>query len=66
MIDRNSLSRGWLIFATHDVTDNPSPYGCTPTFFQGVVDYAAKSGAMLLTVGEACEKLGLHNPKASF
>jgi peptidoglycan/xylan/chitin deacetylase (PgdA/CDA1 family) len=57
VIDQNTSYRGWLIFATHDVTDNPSLYGCTPTFFEEVVDYAAKSGALLLPVGVACEKL---------
>ena len=57
LIDHNCACRGWLIFATHDVTHNPSPYGCTPKFFGGVVEYAAHSGALLLPVGEACDKL---------
>lgn len=57
LIDYNTSSKGWLIFATHDVTDNPSPYGCTPEFFKEVVEYAARSGALLLPIGEACEKL---------
>jgi peptidoglycan/xylan/chitin deacetylase (PgdA/CDA1 family) len=59
MIDHNISCRGWLIFATHDVTDNPSPYGCTPSFFREVVEYAALSGALLLPVGKACEVLQL-------
>ncbi len=57
LIDYNTSSRGWLIFATHDVTDNPSPYGCTPEFFAEVVEYAAGSGASLLPVGDACSLL---------
>jgi peptidoglycan/xylan/chitin deacetylase (PgdA/CDA1 family) len=57
LIDDNSASRGWLIFATHDVSDNPSAYGCIPKFFGEVVEYAAGSGALLLPVGQACKKL---------
>lgn len=57
LIDRNSESRGWLIFATHDVDDNPSPYGCTKEFFEEVVAYSATSGARLLPVGKACQEL---------
>ena len=33
LIDYNAQQRGWLIFATHDVADDPSPYGCTPRIF---------------------------------
>lgn len=57
VIDYNTSCRGWLIFATHDVADNPSPYGCTPTFFEEVVEYAARSGALLLPVAKACEMI---------
>ena len=28
VIADNAAARGWLIFATHDVADRPSPYGC--------------------------------------
>lgn len=61
IIDQNTLKRGWLIFSTHDVTDNPSPYGCTRRFFGEVVEYAARSGALILPVREACEKLLISN-----
>lgn len=57
LVDYNTSCRGWLIFATHDVTDRPSLYGCTPKFFGEVVEYAARSGALLLPVGKACDKL---------
>jgi len=60
LIDRNSSCRGWLIFATHDVTDTPSPYGITPEFFGKVVQYAVRSGALLLPVAEACDRLHVH------
>lgn len=57
LVDYNTSCRGWLIFATHDVTDNPSFYGCAPKVFREVVAYSASSGALLLPVGKACEKL---------
>jgi peptidoglycan/xylan/chitin deacetylase (PgdA/CDA1 family) len=57
LICRNFASGGWLIFATHDVAANPSPYGCTTDFFAEVVDRAARSGAVLLPVAAACDEL---------
>ena len=57
LIDYNASRRGWLIFATHDVNDNPSTYGCTPEFLRDVAEYSALSGALLLPLGEACRKL---------
>jgi hypothetical protein len=57
MIDLNRQSRGWLIFATHDVDPRPTPYGCTPEFFSEVVEYAVRSGARVLPVIEAFEVL---------
>lgn len=57
IIDYNTVQNGWLIFATHDLTDDHSPYGCTPQFFQRVVEYAAQSGSLILTVRHACERI---------
>jgi len=57
LIDRNRQSRGWLIFATHDVSDNPTPFGCTPEFFEQIVEYSVKSGAHVLPVVRALEEL---------
>ena len=53
VIEENRQARGWLIFATHDVAENPSPYGCTPRFFEDVVESAINSGASILPVAEA-------------
>jgi peptidoglycan/xylan/chitin deacetylase (PgdA/CDA1 family) len=57
LIDQNRQARGWLIFATHDISDNPTPYGCTPTFFEEVVRCAVDSGACILPVVKALEVL---------
>jgi len=53
LIDRNREARGWLIVATHDISESPTPYGCTPEFFGRVVEYAVLSGARIVPVFEA-------------
>lgn len=53
VIDRNRQANGWLIFATHDISDHPTPYGCSPSFFEDVVRYSVASGACILPVDQA-------------
>jgi len=57
LIDQNRQARGWLILATHDVCKAPSPFGCTPDFFEDIVQYAVNSGAQILPVIQAWEAL---------
>jgi peptidoglycan/xylan/chitin deacetylase (PgdA/CDA1 family) len=57
LIAENTAQRGWLIFATHDVAAQPSPYGCTPAFFEEVVRLAVTSGARVVPVMQACREL---------
>ena len=52
-IDGNARAKGWLIFATHDVCDQPTRFGCLPGFFEKVVDYAIQSKATILPVFRA-------------
>ena len=59
VIEQNRQAFGWLIFATHDVTDNPTPFGCTPEFFNNVVECAVNSGAQIVPVVEALQLLGV-------
>jgi hypothetical protein len=53
MIDNSNAARGWLVFATHDVSDSPSRYGLTPSFFDSIVRYSRDSGARVLPMREA-------------
>ena len=53
MIDRAVANRGWLIFATHDVSETPTRYGCQPGYFEEIVRYAAASGSKVLPVIDA-------------
>jgi len=57
IIDRNCSERGWLIFATHDISEAPSPYGCTPSFFEDIVKYSVDSGARIMTVAGALDAI---------
>jgi hypothetical protein len=50
VIRRNKESNGWLIFATHDISPQPSPFGCTSEFFEEVVRSSVESGARILPV----------------
>ena len=58
-IDANVRAGGWLIFATHDVCDDPTRYGCTPALFEDIVRSAVSSGAAVVPVSEALEMLGV-------
>lgn len=62
LIDQNARARGWLIFATHDVRDAHSRFGCTPGFFEQVVQWSLESGARILPVVEALEVLRASQP----
>jgi peptidoglycan/xylan/chitin deacetylase (PgdA/CDA1 family) len=53
LIEYNRAVKGWVIFVTHDVCNNPSRYGCSPDFFEAVVKYAVGSGSLVLPVREA-------------
>jgi len=58
IIDQNRQANGWLILVTHDVSESHTPFGCTPEFFENVVQYAMGSGAQIVPVVEALEVLG--------
>lgn len=54
---------GWLIFFTHDVSDNPSFYGCPRERLQSLVQRSVAAGCRILTVDAALEELGLVEAK---
>ena len=57
VIDNTCRERGWLIFGTHEICDDPSAYGYSTEYFEKVVDYTHRSGAKVLTVSKAYEYL---------
>lgn len=57
VIDANTRANGWLIFSTHDVCDNPTRYGCTPDLFYRIVKSVIKSGAQVLPINAAFNRI---------
>lgn len=62
LIEENAGLGGWLIFLTHDVGPNPSAYGCTAPQLDAAVRAALASGAEVLTVNAALERIGVPMP----
>ena len=65
VITRNADVCGWLILATHDVSKQPTPFGCTPSLFEEAVRLAAHSGARVLPVGAALSALREPAPRTT-
>jgi peptidoglycan/xylan/chitin deacetylase (PgdA/CDA1 family) len=66
-IDRDGIERafdeaqddnGWLIFYTHDVADEPSPYGCSPALLNHALEAAARRKIPVLNMAEALQCAG--------
>lgn len=53
LIDANAQNCGWLIFSTHDISENPTRYGCSPQLFADLLARTLASGAKILPVSEA-------------
>ena len=57
IIEQNRAVNGWLVFATHDISEQPTQFGCTRALFEQVVQWAADSGARILPVARALEEV---------
>lgn len=52
-IARAKAAKSWIVFHTHDVSDNPSKYGCTPAMLEIVLKQLATAGIQALPMREA-------------
>jgi peptidoglycan/xylan/chitin deacetylase (PgdA/CDA1 family) len=52
-IEAAQAATGWLVFFSHDVCDDPSPYGCTPAMLEHALGYASDRGFDLAPVDRA-------------
>ncbi len=52
-VARAVAAPGWLIFFTHDVADDPSPFGCTPQMLTYVMERLAEAGMETIPVRQA-------------
>jgi peptidoglycan/xylan/chitin deacetylase (PgdA/CDA1 family) len=48
----NEKCKGWLIFYTHDISENPSAFGCRPGEFESVVKLAVRGQKTIQPVGQ--------------
>jgi peptidoglycan/xylan/chitin deacetylase (PgdA/CDA1 family) len=67
-IDRDAIERafdeaqntnGWLIFYTHDVAGEPSPYGCSPWLLHAALEAASRRKIPVLNTTEALQCAGV-------
>jgi peptidoglycan/xylan/chitin deacetylase (PgdA/CDA1 family) len=52
LLAKACLSRGWLIFYTHDVSAHPSAFGCTPGLLTNTVAASVRYGFRIAPVGQ--------------
>ena len=57
LLTQSVSSQGWIIFYTHDVRSNHSPFGCTPALLDHTVRLAIKKGCRIASVQEALATL---------
>src|ERR1700710_1796050 len=51
-------ANGWLIFYTHDVADEPSPYGCSPALLNEALEAASRRKIPVMNMAEALQCAG--------
>jgi peptidoglycan/xylan/chitin deacetylase (PgdA/CDA1 family) len=51
---------GWIILYTHDVSDNPTPWGCTPALLEHALRTLQQAGIGVLPVKHALARVTFH------
>lgn len=57
LIEDNYKNKGWLIFATHGIGEDSSPYGCDPAYFEDIVKCATNGGGIVMSVNDVYEAI---------
>ncbi|MDQ0464129.1 peptidoglycan/xylan/chitin deacetylase (PgdA/CDA1 family) [Caulobacter ginsengisoli] len=58
-LNKARAQRAWLILYTHDVSEAPSAWGCTPQALARLADAALAGGFEVVTAAEGARRLGL-------
>jgi peptidoglycan/xylan/chitin deacetylase (PgdA/CDA1 family) len=58
VFDEAVANSGWLIFYSHDVAAEPSPYGCSPSLLRHALDAAIRRKIPILNVADALRCAG--------
>jgi peptidoglycan/xylan/chitin deacetylase (PgdA/CDA1 family) len=61
-IEAARAERGWLVFFSHDVSDDPTPYGCTPAMLEHALAAVSAAGFDMAPVGQALAAAGAQSP----
>lgn len=61
LVSENEERKGWLIFYTHDVRENPSEFGCTPRLLELAISRSVLHGARIQTVAAVLAELESQN-----
>jgi peptidoglycan/xylan/chitin deacetylase (PgdA/CDA1 family) len=59
MLDEAVDSNGWLIFYSHDVEPEPSPFGCSPSLLRHALEAASRRKIRSLSVADALRLAGV-------
>ena len=51
-------TNGWLIFYSHDVVTEPSPYGCSPSLLRHALEAASRRKIANLSIADALRTAG--------
>ena len=57
-LKRAAQEKAWMLLYTHDVCDQPSPWGCTPAALETIVAAAMRLGFDIVPVVEGAKRLG--------
>lgn len=57
-LDEAARRNAWLVLFTHDVRDNPSPFGCTPQVLERLADKTRDMGFDVVTLAEGARRVG--------
>ncbi|HWE47920.1 MAG TPA: polysaccharide deacetylase family protein [Caulobacteraceae bacterium] len=57
-MNRAAAKRAWLILYTHDVSEDPSDWGCTPGAIERLLNQAKELGFEIATVANALDRIG--------
>jgi peptidoglycan/xylan/chitin deacetylase (PgdA/CDA1 family) len=63
-MERAARRKAWLILCTHDVADDPSPWGCTPEALVRLADAAISAGFDVVTVEDGARRVQPGSPNA--
>jgi hypothetical protein len=52
-LDATVAQNGWLVLLSHDVSDAPSPFGCSKSLFEQALEGVVARGIAMVTVDDA-------------